>query len=229
MFYDIDQAIEACEEDPMLLFEAIKMGYRDVYEVVLEKGQIDLNLLDIDGNNLLMRLLKNKDYDLVNKYINNRDFNINHQNIDGDTIAHLLMTMNYIEVKEILEKVFTRSDFIPNIKNNDNETILDKSLRNHYLYMTMKVLEDKRFNNIGLLSFKNLCDAYIKNSDYGIYSKLNNFEIICNSLKEKRLMPTMSKLMYLLKKDENSIKSDFINSKTENLDTIINNLIEETI
>ena len=229
MFYDINQAINACEEDPSLVFNAIRMNYRDVYANVLEKEKIDLNLEDSDGNNILMRLLKNKDYDLVNKYINNKNFDINHQNNDGDTIAHILVTINYIDIKEILEKVFTRSDFIPNIKNNNNETILDKSLNNHYLYMTMKILEDKRFNNIGLYSFKNLCEEYIKNSDYGIYSKLNNFEIIFNSLSKKRLMPTMSKLMYRIKEDENNIKSDFINSKTECLDLIINNLIEETI
>ena len=229
MFYDIDQAIKACEEEGSLVFNAIRMNYRDVYGSVLERGQIDLNLLDNDGNNILMRLLKNKDYDLVNKYINSDKLNINHQNNDGDTIAHILMTINYVDVKEILEKVFTREDFIPNIKNNNNETILDKSLSNHYLYMTKKILEDKRFNNIGLYSFKYLCDTYIKNSDYGTYSKLNNFDVICSSLSKKRLLPTMSKLMYQIKKDENNIKSDFINSKTECLDLIINNLIEETI
>lgn len=229
MFYDIMQAVESCDEDPSLIFKAIKMNYRDVYEKVIEKENFNFNLLDDDGNNVLMRLLKNKDYDLVSKYIENMNIDINHQNKDGDTLAHFLVIMNYVEVKEILEKLLNRSDFVPNLKNNNNETILDKSIKNNYLYTTMKILSDKRFNNIGLYSFKHLYEAYIKSNNYGMYSKLNNFEIIFNSLKEKELMPTMSKLMMLIKKDENIIKNDFTMSKTECLDMIINHLIEETI
>ena len=229
MFYDIQQAINSCDEDPSLLYDAIKLNYRDVYEGVLLKGRIDLNILDEDNNNVLMRLLKNKDYDLVSKYIDNPSLDINHQNNDGDTLAHILVKMNYVDVREILDKLLLREDFLPNIKNNDNETILDKSINNQYLYMTMKILSDKRFNNIGLMTFKRLYEAYIKSNYYGTYSKLNNFEVIYNSLKEKELMPIMSKLMNLIKKDEKVIKSDFIKSKTENLEMIINNLIEEAV
>ena len=229
MFYDVMKAIESCDEEPSLIFEAIRMNYRDVYEVVLEKEGFDLNLCDEDGLNVLMRLLKNKDYDLVSKYIDRPDFDINHQNNDGDTLAHLLVMINYVDIKEVLDKLLNRADFIPNIKNNKNETILDKSINNHYIYTTVKILEDKRFNNIGLYSFKHLYETYIKSSNYGTYSKLNNFEIIFNNLKKKELMPTMSKLVSLLKKEEKEIKSDFEKSKTECLDTIINHLIEETI
>ena len=229
MFYDVMKAIEACDEEPSLLFEAIRLNYRDVYEKVIEKENFDFNLVDEDGNNVLMRLLKNKDYDLVSKYIDNLSIAINHQNNDGDTFAHFLVMINYVEVKEVLEKLLDRKDFVPNIKNNKNETILDKSINNHYIYTTVKILEDKRFNNIGLYSFKHLYETYIKSSNYGIYSKLNNYEVIFNSLKGKELMPTMSKLINILKKEENVIKNDFVMSKTENLDMIINHLIKETI
>ena len=229
MFYDIMKAVESCDEDPSLIFEAIKMNYREVYEKVLEKENFDFNLCDEDGNNVIMRLLKNKDYDLVSKYIDNPSIDINHQNDDGDTFAHLLVIINYVEVKEILEKLLDRKDLILNKKNSNNETILDKSINNHYIYTTVKILEDKRFNNIGLYSFKHLYETYIKSNNYGTYSKLNNFEVIFNSLKEKELMPTMSKLVSIIKKEEKVIKNDFVKSKTECLDTIINHLIEETI
>jgi len=229
MFYDIMKAVESCDEDPSLIFEAIKMNYREVYEKVLEKENFDFNLCDEDGNNVIMRLLKNKDYDLVSKYIDNPSIDINHQNDDGDTFAHLLVIINYVEVKEILEKLLDRKDLILNKKNSNNETILDKSINNHYIYTTVKILEDKRFNNIGLYSFKHLYETYIKSNNYGTYSKLNNFEVIFNSLKEKELMPTMSKLVNIIKKEEKVIKNDFVKSKTECLDTIINHLIEETI
>jgi len=229
MFYDVIQAIEACDEEPSLIFKAIKLNYRDVYEKVLEKDNFNFNLTDEDGNNVLMYLLKYKDYDLVNKYISNPKININHQNNDGNTLAHLLVTANYIDIKEILEKLLLRIDFLPNIKNELNETILDKSINNPYLCTTMKILSDRRFNNIGLNSFIHLYETYIKSNNYGTYSKLNNFEVIFNSLKEKELMPTMSRLVNIIQKEENIIKKDFIKSKTMILDTIINHLIKETI
>ena len=57
MFYDINQAIEACEEDPSLIFSVIKENYRDVIEKVIEKDNYNFNLEDSEGNNVLMRLL----------------------------------------------------------------------------------------------------------------------------------------------------------------------------
>ena len=229
MFYDIEKAIEACDEDPTLLFEAIKNNYRDVYEKVIQKENFDFNIVDEDGNNVLMRLLKNKDYDLVSMYINDSNFDINHQNNSGDTIMHMLVTMNYIEIKEIFEKILARCDFIPNIKNNSNESILDKSINNNYLYLSMKILSDKRFDCIGLYSFKNLYETYIKSNNYGTYSKLNNYVIIFDNLKKKRLMPSMMKLLKILKINQKNIIDDIEEDNLDNLDMIINSAIKETI
>lgn len=229
MFYDVIQAIKACEEEPSLLFEAMKEGFRNVYEEVIAKDGFNFNLVDENNNNVLMRLIKNKDYDLVLKYISDRSININHQNNDGDTFAHLLVMKNYVEIKEILDKLLLRYDFMPNIKNNNNETILDKSINNRYLYTASKILSDPRFNNIGLLSFKHFFETYIKSNNYGTYSKLNNFEIIFDNLCTKELMPVMKKLLFMIKKKETSIKEDFMEAKTESLELIINDLIKETI
>ncbi len=229
MFYDIEKAIEACEEEPSLVFEAIKDNYRDVYEKVLEKENFNFNLVDEKGNNILMRLLKNKDYDLVLKYIEKKDFLINHQNNNGDTLMHLLVTMNYIEIKDIFEKILNRDDFLPNIKNNNNESILDKSIDNQYLYLSIKILSDKRFNSISLYSFKNLYETFIKSNNYGTYSKLNNYTLIFDNLKKKRLMPSMKKLLQILKSKEKSIIDDLEEANLSNLDMIINRAIEETI
>ena len=229
MFYDIDKAIDACDEEPSLVFEAIKNNYRDVYEKVLENDNFNFNLVDLDGNNVLMKLLKNKDYDLINKYISNPKFSINHQNNDGDTFMHLLVQHNYLDIKEIFEQVLKRIDFLPNIKNNNNESILDKSINDNYIYTVVKILSDTRFNSISLYSFKKLYEAYIKSSNYGTYSKLNNYVLIFDNLKKKRLMPSMSKLLKLLKIKEKVILDDLENSKLDNLDMIINHVIEETM
>ena len=229
MFYDIEQAIDACEEEPSLVFVAIKNNYRDVYEKVLEKENFNFNLVDLDGNNILMRLLKNKDYDLIAKYIDNPKISINHQNNDGDTLMHLLVSHNYIDIKEIFEKILKRQDFLPNIKNNNNESILDKSINNNYIYTVIKILSDNRFNSISLYSFKKLYEAYIKSNNYGTYSKLNNYVLIFDNLKRKSLLPSMSKLLKLLKSKEKTILSELGASRLDSLDQIINNVIEETM
>ena len=229
MFYDIDQAISACDEDPKLVFLAIKNNYRDVYEKVLEKENFDFNLIDEYGNNVLMRLVKNKDFDLVNKYVLKKDLLINYQNHDGNTIMHLLVTNNFIDIKSIVEKIMSREDFFPNIKNNNNESILDKAIESNYINTVVKILSDRRFNNIGLYSFKNLYETYVKSNNYGTYSKLNNYMIIFDNLRRKRLMPSMMKLMKILKIKEKTIITDLEASRLDNLDTIINYVIKETM
>ena len=83
MFYNELKAIMACEEDPSLIFELIKEGHMDVVDKVLFKKKVDLNVVDEDGNSVLMRLLKAKSYTLVLKYMKKEQWDINHQNHDG--------------------------------------------------------------------------------------------------------------------------------------------------
>ena len=59
MFYDVDKAIASCEEDPSLIWDAIRMNYRDVYEKVLAKENFDFNICDSNLDNVLMKLLRN--------------------------------------------------------------------------------------------------------------------------------------------------------------------------
>ena len=229
MFYDIEQAIDACEDEPSLVFVAIKNNYRDVYEKVLDNDSFNFNMVDLDGNNVLMRLLKNRDYDLIAKYISNPTISINHQNNNGDTFMHLLVSHNYLDIKDIFERILKRKDFLPNIKNNNGESILDKSINNNYIYTVIKILSDTRFNSISLYSFKKIYEAYIKSNNYGTYSKLNNYVLIFDNLKRKSLMPSMCKLLKVLKSKEKIILNDLGKAKVDSLDQIINNVIEETI
>lgn len=227
MFYSIMQAESLCDTEPSLIFSLINENDMEVVNKIISKDGYDFNIEDSDGNNLIMYLLKNKHYDLVLKYIDK--VNINHQNNDGDTLAHILVGFNYVNVKEIIEYVLNNKDFIPNIKNKLGETILDKSISNNYLYTTIKILEDKRFNSIDVYSFKNLYETYIKSSNYGKYSKLSNLEVILDNLGSKRLMPRMEKLIGMIKNNLDEIKNDLDLSKTENLDNIINLVIMDAI
>ena len=227
MFYSIMQAESLCDADPSLIFSLINEDDIEVVEKIISKEGFDFNTIDSDGNNVIMYLLKNKNYDLVLKYIDKVD--INHQNNDGDTLAHILVGLNYVNVKEIIEKVLNNQEFIPNIKNKLGETILDKSIKNNYLYTSMKILEDERFNSIDVYSFKHLYEAYIKSDNYGKYSKLSNLEIILDNLENKPLMPRMQRLLDLIDAHIEKIKSEFNASKTSEMDNIINKVIMDVI
>ena len=227
MFYSVMQAESLCDSDPSLVFSLIKENDVEVLNRIISKSDFDFTICDEDGNNIVMCLLKNKQYDLVLKYMDKVD--INHQNKDGDTLAHILVGLNYVSVKEILEKVLNDKRFILNIKNKNGETILDKSIHNNYLYTTIKILSNKRFNSIDVYSFKNLYETYIKSNNYGKYSKLSNLEIILDNLENKPLMPRMKKLLRNIYKNLDVIKSDLNVSKTENLDNIISGVIMEVI
>ena len=227
MFYSIQQAESACEEEPSLIFSLIKECDKDVVSKIISKDNYDFSIVDSFGNNVIMALLKNKYYDLVLKYIDKVD--INHQNNDGDTIMHLLVVNNYANTKEIMDYILNNKKFIPNIKNNLGETILDKSINSNYLYTTIKILGDQRFNSIDIYSFKNLYETYIKSNNYGKYSKLSNLEIIIDNLVDKELLPRMNKLISLIYNNLDSIKNDFYISKTEKIDNLINLVISECL
>ena len=227
MFYSVIQAESACEEEPSLIFSLIKESDTEVIESIISKSDYDFNIVDKNNNNVLMALLKNKNYDLVLKYIDKID--INHQNSDGDTIMHMLVTIDYSLVKEIIECILNKNEFIPNIKNNLGETILDKSINNNYLYTTIKILSDERFNSIDIYSFKNLYETYIKSNNYGKYSKLTNLETILDNLENKKLLPRMKRLVNLIYKNLDSIKDDFYEQKTEKIDNLINTFVAECL
>ena len=142
---------------------------------------------------------------------------------------HILVTHNYTSTKEIMESILSNEKFIPNIKNNLGETILDKSINNNYLYTTIKILGDERFNSIDIYSFKNLYETYIKSNNYGKYSKLSNLELILDNLADKVLLPRMKKLVSLINNNLDSIKDDFYVSKTEKMDNLINLAIAECL
>lgn len=229
MFYNETKTIELVEEDPSLVFELIKEGHIEFVDMLLKKKIVDINTCDETGNNILVRLLKCGAYDIVLEHMGNKDWDINHQNMDGDTFAHILVSINYVNVIDIIAKLKKNKEFLPNMKNNNGETILDKSINDSYIYTTVKILEDSRFNNIDVVSFKHLYDTYIKSDKYGKYSKLTNLEMIINNLTEKQLLPRMQKLIEFIKSNFDLIKEEVLNSqKFTRIDTIINDVLQES-
>ena len=228
MFYDVDQAMRAVEEEPSLIFELIKEGHIDLVDRLLKRKKVEINTCHDAGNSVLVRLLRHGDYDVVLNHMGNKDWDVNHQNLDGNTFAHYLVSINYVNVMEIIKKLTKNKDFLPNIKNNKGETILDKSINDNYIYTTVKILEDSRFDNIDVVSFKNLYDTYIKSNRYGKYSKINNLEVILDSLTDKNLLPRMKKLVSFIQNNFDKIKEEVLTSqKSVYMDSIINRVLKE--
>ena len=192
MFYEEKQAIKLCEEDPSQIFNLIDEGHFDLFEKIMDRRNVSVNETDDNGNNIVMYLFKKGKYDLVLKLLRKRDLNINHQNNEGNTLAHLVVTKQYL--------------FTPNIRNNKGETILDLSMNSSCAYTSMKILEDDRFNNIDLVSFKHLYNNYIKSNEYGVYSKMNNLEVIVDNLKERDLLPKVHKVIEIIIRNFEEIK-----------------------
>ncbi len=228
MFGNEEIAIKTCERKPVLIFDLIRERQFDLVDKILSRDKVSLNTLDSAGNDVVTRLLKAKEFDLVLKYMKKKEWNINHQNNEGNSFAHYLVSINYMYVVDIIKSIKRRKDFIPNLKNEKGETILDKSINENYIYTTLKILEDQRFNNIDVVSFRKLFDAYIKSSYYGSYSKLNNLEIIVGSLSKKDvLLPNMKQLLDEIKDNMDLIKDEIMSNKFKSLEKLIKKKLVE--
>ena len=227
MFYNEDLTIEACGEEPSLIFNLINEDYKELVDRLLTNKKVCINTTNDNGDNVLMYMLKKNWFELVEKHLKNKSLDINHQNNEGDTFAHILVTKKYLDVMSIIEKLIKKDKFIPNIRNKKGETILDKSINNNYIYTTIKILEDERFNNIDLISFKNLYESYIRNDNYGIYSKVNNLEVIIDNLSEKELLPKVERLIDMISSNIEKIKNEMFNHELRSLDILIYGTLEE--
>ena len=225
-FYNEEQAIRVCLEKPTMISGLIKEGYIEVVDKILSLDKKIINTTDSEENDVMMALLSRKCYDLVLKHMKNKEWDINHQNDRGNTFSHILVTMNYLKTLNILEQLKKNKKFIPNIKNNRGETILDRAVLTNNLCTAMKILDDKRFNNIDVLSFKYMYDKYINNSYYGTYSKINNLEIIIDRISKKEVLkPNMRKLLNALHKNYDNIKRDLLVNSNDNIELIIDSFI----
>lgn len=199
MFYNEEQAIEACSEKPYLIFELIRYGYFKAVSQLMKKNKIDVNLCDSVGNDVVTKLLKSRQYDLVLELMSNRNWNFNHQNNEGDTFAHILASDNSPMTIAIIKTLLKKKNYDPNIKNNKGETAFLKAINNNYLSLAFSMLEDKRFVSIDINAFRMLCNNCINNTCYGTYSRLTNLNIIVDSLDKKELMPCMQELINKIK------------------------------
>ena len=228
MFYAEEQALLACEEDPSLIFELMKEGHFYLVDSLLSKKKVSVAETDEAGNSVLMKLLKLHQYDLVLKYINYDKEIVNHQNNEGNTLLHILATRNYMKVAPIIKKLKRNEKLSYNLKNNQGKTILDVAIEKDNLSTAFKILEDKRFNNIDVMSFLSFYKTFIKSGEYGKYTKLSNLEVIVSNLEKKNeLLPMMDKLVTMIKENFDRIKNELMKNKLTSMDHIIKEVLVE--
>ncbi len=216
------QMVKACREDPALIFNLIKRGCFRGIEKLISENKVDVNMVDGVGNDVVMRLLKAHQYTLVIKLMKKRNWNVNHQNEEGNTFGHILAQDNSVGALKVVDALKKKTRYMPNIKNNKGETALDKAINNNYLMTMIKILEDRRFNNIDILSFKNLYRVCFKSSYYGKYTKLNNLELIVCNLNKKELDSNVRVVIDAIINNYESIKNEILNNQSFIMDTIIN-------
>lgn len=214
---------QLCKEDPSLVFSLIKQERFDVIREMVSNNEIDVNAVDVVGNDVVTRLLKAKQYDLVLELMKKRNWDPNHQNDDGNTFGHILAQDDSISTVLIVEQLTKKKNYLPNIKNKKGETALDRAINSNYLCCAFKILEDKRFNSINIISFKNLFNMTIKNSMYGKYSKIMNLENIVDSLERKELDKNLSEVIHKIADNMEYIKNDIMNhNRVDFIEGIIN-------
>ena len=228
MFYAEEQVYDALKENKNTIFELMKEGLWPLVDKMLSKKMVSLSLVDEEGNTVLMKLVKLKQYSMALKYMGLSDVDINHQNNDGNTFAHLLATKDYIKVAPLIKKLKRNKEFSPNLKNNEGKTILDLSIESGNLCTTLKFLEDKRFDNIDVVSFIHLYKTFIKNNEYGKYTKLSNLEVVVDHLEKKEdLLPRMKKLIDMILENFDRIKSEILGNKLTVMDQILDTILVE--
>ena len=218
-----NEIYEKSKEDPTLIFTYIRRGnYELAYELV-NKNIVSINTLDSIGNDVVVKFLKAKQYEYVIQLMKKKNWNVNNQNDEGNTFGHILAMDNSPMALKVVEALTNKSNYIPNLKKKKHETAMDIALTNNYLCTAFKLLEDKRFNEIDFSSFMNLFTASIDNKYYGKYSKINNLEIIVESLEKKDLSDVMRDLINCIVENLERIKNDIMNNRDYTMKAIINN------
>lgn len=211
-----------CVKDDISVFTLLKLGEYEKVARLISNNEINVNMVDGVGNDLVTKLLKARQYDLVLEVMKKRNWDVNHQNDDGNTFSHVLAQDNSIMAMKVVEQLVKKKKYVPNIRNNRGETAMDIAVSNHYLCTAFKILEDKRFDNIDIFSFKNLLNVILKSKVYGKYSKITNLNIIVTNLEKKNLDFKVKEIVDAIRNNMDIIKNDIMNNRLFNLETIIN-------
>ena len=219
-----EQAIKVAEEDPSIIFELIKTDNDELLNHMLDDSLIDVNLVSSKNDSLAIKLLKSAKYELVLKVIKNKNWNVNYQNDDKETFGHILAKINNVAVVPVFKELKKNKNFDINIRNRDDKTIFDISVESHNAYVSTKIIEDERFNDINIFEFLKFYETYIDTNEYGKYSKINMIDSIL-TMDGRYVNTRMQELLNHLKDNVKNIKKDIENDDYNLLKSIIKECI----
>lgn len=219
-----DQAIKAAEGDPSIIFELIKTDNDEVLNHMLDEELIDINITSTNKDSLAIKLLKNSKYDLLLKVLKNKKWDINYQNEDKETFGHILAKINNVAIIPLFKELKKNKTFDINITNKDNKTIFDISVESKNSYLSTKIIEDERFNNIDIFKFLKFYETYIDTNEYGKYSKINMIDSVL-SMEGRYFSTRMQELLNHLKDNSKTIKKDIEKDDYNLLQSIIKECI----
>ena len=97
--------MNSCKDEPSLIFTLMKSGEYDlVYQLIID-NKVNVNTVDGVGNDIVTRMLKAKQYDYVIELMKKRNWDVNHQNDDGNTFGHILALDNSICAAKVAEEL----------------------------------------------------------------------------------------------------------------------------
>ena len=219
------QLVNACMEDPSLVFKFINKGHFNIIEKLIDENKINVNIEDGVGNDIVTRLLKAKQYDMVERLMKKKNWDVNHKNVEGNTFSHILAYDNSPKAVKVVDLLNKKKNFSANIRNNKGETSFDRALNNNYLCTAMKFFQDKRFTSFDINSFKKLYNVVFKSAEYGKYTKLDTLEVVVDNLEKKNIDPILNDMLDKIDENIDIIKKDILNDGTTFLDNLIKNYI----
>ena len=111
-----NEIIEKSKEDPTLIFQYIRRGKYDLAFELVDKNIVNINTLDSIGNDVVVKLLKAKQYEYVIMLMKKKNWNVNNQNDEGNTFGHILAMDNSPMAVKVVDALTKKSNYIPNLK-----------------------------------------------------------------------------------------------------------------
>lgn len=104
------------------LMLSILLKNMTISKKLIHNKDIDITYCDNDKENVLFKCLFMDNYELFNNILNLNIININHQQIDGDTLLHEIFIYKKNRYNNFFDRLIKEPKLNVNIKNNNNLT-----------------------------------------------------------------------------------------------------------
>lgn len=143
--------------------EKKRLSHLEMIKMLLSKG-VDINALDENLENAFFCATRSEEKELINIFLDNDKLEINHPNIQGNTVLQILILSGFKNIELI--KAYLEKHANPNSKNQFNKTIIE-TLIDIVLYIeNKKIIEQEleaSLNENG--EYSTVLDVVLKNGN----------------------------------------------------------------